>query len=489
MSRPGRYSASRSGGLGAARRRAASAWKRSSARARSASGGRVSAGERCEGLGRVHLAVGGAALLELEERAVGDDVAVDGIGRPRRPPVDDADAQALLRRDVPQRLHAAQHRGRRLRAAEAQQVGRVAEGAREGALVSESDRRAHAREPPAAHRLDAVGIRAASGRDRGPHDRRYLLGLDAQARARGPCTAEPGGAASVRARPGRPRVPRPARRCRAARRAGPSVPPRSREPCARRARRSTTRPRRPRRTAPPPRRGAAACGGATGSPRADGRRRRRRRARPRPRACRSGRAGARRRRRAPPPAPGNRAARAARASPTTGRRSRAPTIARPRPTLRASVAGTVRPPRPHHAAARPPTKAAAAVAAAEHDHEVAGEDHEVLRARAQLRLQQGRGQRQHQPEHDAAQQAQAPGHVARGGEGRAAPGVAQHEPVEAGVEVAELAQVRAHALDRRSRFVRGHGRDSRRASAVRGNAPSARCGIRSPGWSFCVHAA
>ena len=108
----------------------------------------------------------------------------------------------------------------------------------------------------------------------------------------------------------------------------------------------------------------------------------------------------------------------------------------------------------------------------QHDHEVAGEDHEVLRARAQLRLQQGRGQRQHQPEHDAAQQTQAPGHVARGGEGRAAPGVAQHEPVEPGVEVAELAQVRAHALDRGSRIVRGHGRDSRRASAVRGNAPS-----------------
>ena len=63
-----------------------------------------------EGLGGVHLAVGRPALLQLEGGAVGHEVAVDRVGRPGRPPVDDADAQALLRGHVPERLDAAQRR-------------------------------------------------------------------------------------------------------------------------------------------------------------------------------------------------------------------------------------------------------------------------------------------------------------------------------------------------------------------------------------------
>ena len=53
--------------------------------------------------------------FEPEERAIGDDVADDRLRGPRRPPIDDTDAQPLVGRDVPESLHRPQHRAGRLR--------------------------------------------------------------------------------------------------------------------------------------------------------------------------------------------------------------------------------------------------------------------------------------------------------------------------------------------------------------------------------------
>ncbi len=138
-----------------------------------------------ERLGRIDLAVGGPALLELEGRTIAHQPAVDGVGGPARPPVDDADPQAFLRRDVPEGLHASERRRRGLGARDPDEVGRASErrGERPG-LGVEAHGSAQAREAARVGRQDAVGFRSAAGRDRGPHDHRHALGLGAKPRAR-----------------------------------------------------------------------------------------------------------------------------------------------------------------------------------------------------------------------------------------------------------------------------------------------------------------
>ena len=212
------------------------------------------------------LALEGSALLELEQGALGDDVAVHGIRGPGGPPVHHPDAEPLLGGHVPERLGPAQDRRGGLRAAQPQEIGRGTQRAREGIVAGDGHGHAHAGQPPGAGGVDPVRLRPAAGGDRRPHDGGHLLGLRAEHGVGAARSGAPADAASRRARSSvRPCGGRGRRRPGRAP-AAPSAPPRSRE----RPRRRRWRGRRRRRPRPRAggrrRRGAAPCAGATGSP-------------------------------------------------------------------------------------------------------------------------------------------------------------------------------------------------------------------------------
>ena len=294
-------------------------------------GGSRSGRSGVERLRRVHLAVGRAALLELERsaRSVTSQPFTASAGQvahqlttPTRRPFSEATFQnAFTLRSVAL--------GGCVRVSRRRSVAAPRADANGLALAVEAHRRAQAGDAARVGRLDAVGLGPAAGGDRRPDDGRHALRLGPQ-RAPGP--PRRGGRrapASRRRRPAAPPCAARARRSRGPARAGRSAPRRSRGP-----RRSpglkdaAPRPRRRRRARRRPGR-AGARAGARGSRAAGAGRRRPPRGRPPPRARRSGRGRGSAAGRARAPPPGRGAGRPRGASATRAPRRR-PRRARPR---------------------------------------------------------------------------------------------------------------------------------------------------------------